>query len=79
MRVVFVSENGPSEMRTLLWTFDEMRSRLIDKWEKRELKRGRSSSNKEIVFTNDKLDKSLNKDLSPSDLITWRPGVNWEL
>lgn len=77
MRIVFVSQNGRLEMKTLLWTFNEVRSRLIDKWEKRELERGRTSSSKEIVFINDKLDKSPNKDLSPSDLITWYPGCKW--
>lgn len=33
MRVLFVSKERIPEMKTLLWTFAEVRSRLIEKWD----------------------------------------------
>ena len=76
MRIALVSD-GRLEMKTLLWTFAEVRSRLIEKWgQANKLKEGEAFPDKDVVLADDKPNISSSADQSPSDLITWFPGYS---
>lgn len=74
MRIVFISEGRLLEIRTLLWTFAELRSQLLRKSENWELEPGKASSDRMVVPAKDMPITSSSENLSPSDLITWSPG-----
>lgn len=74
MRIVFISSGKLLEMKTLLFTFAEVRSQLIKKWDlANKSNKGKAYPDKKEVLNNDEPNVSSSGLQSPSDLITWFP------
>ena len=79
MRILFFAEDGqPLRMKTLSLTFSELRSQLITKWEYETHRHYESEYEK--AFPDVAAMRAVHRpqNQSPSDLITWRPGIKWE-